>query len=406
MASKKTIEIVKSTAPVLEIHGEAITEVFYELLFDKNPELKDIFNMVNQKKHTQQKALANAIFQYAVHIEKLEMLGDKVETIAQKHASLSIPKEAYPIVGENLLLAIKKVLGDKATPEIIDAWAEAYNDLAIIFTNREEELYSTREKSRGGYRGMKDFVVTQKTIESKNITSFYLKRKDGEPVPSFINGQYVAVTVEIPDTIHKHTRNYSLSDSNKKDYLRLSVKKEEGNPDGIVSNYLHSNIDVGSVIQVGMPSGEFVLKQTKKPIVFISGGVGITPLLSMCKEASKYQNDITFIECVLNSEYNAFDVELRELFTTNESTRLAKVFSAPLSSDILGVNYDYQGFLSLDILKDLEVSNQSDFYFCGPVPFMSNALKILNQLNVKRENIHYEFFGPVEELNGAIPASV
>jgi len=74
MASKKTIEIVKSTAPVLEVHGEAITKVFYELLFDKHPELKDIFNMVNQKKGTQQKALANAVFQYAVHQKKLTQL--------------------------------------------------------------------------------------------------------------------------------------------------------------------------------------------------------------------------------------------------------------------------------------------------------------------------------------------
>jgi len=397
MASKKTIEIVKSTAPVLEVHGEAITKVFYELLFDKHPELKDIFNMVNQKKGTQQKALANAVFQYAVHIEKLEMLGDAVETIAQKHASLSIPKEAYPIVGENLLLAIKKVLGDAATSEIIDAWAEAYNDLAVIFTSREEELYANRENTKGGYRGMKDFVVTQKVIESKNITSFYLKRKDGEAVPSFINGQYVAVTTNIPGTPHKHTRNYSLSDSNEKDYLRLSIKKEEGNPDGIVSNYLHSNIDVDSVLQVGMPSGEFVLKQSKKPIVFISGGVGITPLLSMFKEASKYQNDITFIECVQNSDNEAFDNELSKRST--DKSRIVKVYSSPLSSDTLGVNYNYKGFLSADILKDLNISNQSDFYFCGPTPFMANVLSILKGLQVKKENINYEFFGPVEALN-------
>ncbi len=395
MASTKTIEIIKSTAPVLEVHGEAITKVFYELLFEKHPNLRDIFNMVNQKKGRQQRALANAVFQYAVHIEKLEMLGNAVETIAQKHASLSIPKEAYPIVGENLLLAIKKVLGDAATPQIIDAWAEAYEDLAVIFVSREEELYSSREKTTGGYRGMKEFIVTRKVMESNAITSFYLKRKDGEPVPSFIAGQYVAVSIEIPGTGHVHTRNYSLSDSNDKDYLRLSIKQEKGNPKGIVSNYMHSTINVDSVLQVGMPSGDFVLKRTENPIVFISGGVGITPLLSMFKEASKNQDNITFIQCALNSDNQVFDSEINEL----SNNKLVKVFNLPLPSDVLGENYDYQGFFRAEILNELKISNNSDFYFCGPTPFMASTLKILDDLGVQNENINYEFFGPAEELN-------
>ena len=396
MASKKTIEIVKSTAPILLTKGEEITKVFYKLLFDKHPELRDVFNKSNQQKGTQQKALANAVFQYAVHIEKLAMLGDAVETIAQKHASLSIPKEAYPIVGENLLLAIKKVLGDAATPEIIDAWAEAYGDLTVILVSREEELYSSREKNKGGFRGMKEFIVTKKVIESNNITSFYLKRKDRTDVPYFDTGQYIAITLEIPGTGHKHTRNYSLSDSNDKDYLRLSIKKEEGNPDGIISNYIHANIDVNSVLSIGMPSGEFVLKETKNPIVFISGGIGITPLLSMYKEVAKSHNNITFIQCVLNSDTQAFNRELNEL--SSDTSKLIKVFSSPLPTDTLGENYDYKGFFSIEILKNLNISSNSEFYFCGPTPFMTNILQILNDLNVTEEHINYEFFGATMEL--------
>ncbi|WP_067146853.1 NO-inducible flavohemoprotein [Pseudotamlana agarivorans] len=397
MASKETIEIVKATAPVLEEHGEAIAKVFYEMLFDKHPELKSVFNMANQKKGTQQRALANAVFQYAVHIDKLEKLGDAVELIAQKHASLAIPKEAYPIVGENLLIAIKKVLGDAATPEIIDAWAEAYGDLAVIFVSREEALYSSREKSKGGFRGMKPFVVTQKVKESSNITSFYLKREDGEPIPNFVSGQYVAITIEIPGTPHRHTRNYSLSDSNDKDYLRISVKKEEGNPNGMVSNYIHSNMEVGSVLHIGMPSGEFVLKPTENPIVFISGGVGVTPLLSMFKEASKHHDNLTFIQCAQNSTCQAFDVEIKA--SAGNKSRFVKVFDLPSPSDSLGVNYDYKGYFRPEILSDLGIKNTSDFYFCGPKPFMASVLSILKGLGVKDENINFEFFGPFEELS-------
>ncbi len=401
MASKKTIEIVKSTAPVLEEHGEAITKVFYKLLFDNHPELKDIFNMTNQKKGRQQRALANAVFKYACHIDKLEMMGDAVETIAQKHTSLSVPKEAYPIVGANLLKAIKVVLGDAATPDIMNAWEEAYGDLAVIFVGKEESVYAEREKYKGGFRGKKEFEIIKKVKESDVVTSFYLKREDGNVSPNFIAGQYVAVTILIPNTSHKHTRTYSLSDSNDKDYLRISVKKEAGNPDGIVSNFLHPDKTVGDTLTLGMPSGEFVLKESKRPLVLLSGGIGITPVLSMFKEAMKNNSkDVIFIQCALNSNTVAFKDEIN--FLSNERTKSLVVYSEPLSNDVLGQDYDFKGFLTKSILEELNITNESDFYFCGPTPFMANLLSILGDLKVNEEHINYEFFGPAEELTLAI----
>jgi len=396
MASKKTIEIVKSTAPVLEEHGEAITRAFYRLLFENHPELKDVFNMINQQKGSQQKALATTVFKYACHIDKPEMLGDTVNSIAQKHTSLSIPKEAYPIVGTNLLAGIKEVLGVAATPEIIDAWAEAYGDLAAIFVEKEETIYATREQLTGGFRGVKEFVVTDKVVESDVVTSFYLKRKDGSPIPNFIAGQYIALTLDIPNTDHKHTRNYSLSDSNDKDYLRISVKKEESNPDGIVSNYLHSDVEVGATLMMGMPSGEFVLKESTRPLVLISGGIGVTPILSMLKEiANKGEREILFIQCALNSSTRAFKNEIDALTVNSKSV---VVYSEPLPLDVLGENFDYEGYLTKNILEGLDIADESDFYFCGPTSFMSNILTILNDLKVDQECINYEFFGPKEEL--------
>lgn len=397
MASKRTIEIVKATAPVLQEHGEAITKVFYTLLFEKHPELRDVFNMTHQQKGSQQKVLANAIFQYAVHIDKLEMMGPAVESIAQKHTSLSISKEAYPIVGENLLLAIKEVLGAAATDEIIDAWAEAYGDLAAIFVSREEEIYTEREQYRGGFRGTKAFVVAQKVVESSVITSFYLKRADGTPVPQFLPGQYVALTVSVPGTTHQHTRNYSMSDSSDRDYLRISVKRETGYPEGVVSNYLHDEIHEGDVLELGMPSGEFVWQTTENPSVFISGGIGVTPLLSMYKEAvAKSTKPIVFIQCALNSDVCAFADEIEAL--ANHRVQAAKVYSLPLSEDVLGEHYDFKGYLTEDVLESLGVTVTSDFYFCGPTPFMANTLAVLEAYGVAENQINYEFFGPQEEL--------
>ena len=122
MLSNQTITIVKSTAPVLEQHGEALTKHFYKRMFSHNPEVAPLFNPANQFAGSQQRALAAAICAYAANIDNLEVLGGAVELIAQKHASLRIKPEHYPIVGENLLASIREVLGEAATDEIINSW--------------------------------------------------------------------------------------------------------------------------------------------------------------------------------------------------------------------------------------------------------------------------------------------
>jgi nitric oxide dioxygenase len=123
--SKKTMEIVKSTVPVLEQHGEQITKRFYQSMLSNHPELLNIFNHANQKQGRQQRALAQAIYNAAKHIDQLEAIMPVVKQIAHKHCSLGIKPEHYPIVGKHLLLAMKEVLKEAATDEIINAWAEA-----------------------------------------------------------------------------------------------------------------------------------------------------------------------------------------------------------------------------------------------------------------------------------------
>lgn len=401
MINPKTIELVKATAPVLKVHGEQITTVFYRRLFERHPDMKNIFNMTHQKLGGQPKVLANAIFQYAQHIDKLELLGGAVESIAQKHTSLTITPKMYPIVGENLLAAIQEVLGAAATPEIIDAWAEAYQALSAILMSREEDLYDTRAQEKGGFRGQKEFIVAQKVKESDVITSFYLKRKDGTPVPPFMSGQYISLTVDIPNSTHKHTRNYSLSDLSQSDYLRISVKREGFSPKGVVSNYLHDSIAEGDELLIGMPSGEFVLQESNRPVVLLAGGVGITPLMSMYKQLVKTTRPVTFVQCALNSAVHAFKQET--LKHIHQDAELITVYDQPLASDQLGVDYDYEGYLSATILAEIPNLKEQEFYFCGPKAFMKNTKMLLLNLGIAEGQIHYEFFGPKEELEANEP---
>jgi len=141
--SQQTIDIVKSTAPVLKKYGQKITNRMYEIMFQKHPEVKAQFDMSAQANGTQPAKLATAVYSYATHIDDLEALKTMVDKIAHRHVKTHVLPEQYPIVGECLLQAIKDVLGDAATKEVITAWTEAYQLLAEVFINREQQIYQT-----------------------------------------------------------------------------------------------------------------------------------------------------------------------------------------------------------------------------------------------------------------------
>lgn len=145
MLNQKTIDIVKSTVPVLKTHGVEITTTFYKLLFNSNPEVKAMFDMSKQESGAQPKALANVVLAAAQNIDNLSVLLPVVNKVAEKHVALNVKPEHYPVVGANLLEAIKVVLGDAATDEIINAWGEAFNVIAQVFIDVEAELYSKLE---------------------------------------------------------------------------------------------------------------------------------------------------------------------------------------------------------------------------------------------------------------------
>ncbi len=144
MLDQKTIDIIKSTVPALKAHGVEITTVFYKNMFEQNPEVKELFNMDKQKSGEQPKALAMAVLAAAQNIDNLEAITPVVKKIGEVHCNCNVKPEHYPIVGKHLLGAIKEVLGDAATDEVLDAWAQTYQVLADVFINKEKEIYASR----------------------------------------------------------------------------------------------------------------------------------------------------------------------------------------------------------------------------------------------------------------------
>lgn len=145
MLDQKTIDIVKSTVPALKEHGLEITKTFYKNMFANNPEVKPLFNMDKQESGEQPKALAMSILASAQNIDNLPAIMPVVNKIAKIHCNVNVKPEHYPIVGKNLLIAIKEVLGDAATDEIIEAWGKTYEVLAEVFINKEKEIYESRK---------------------------------------------------------------------------------------------------------------------------------------------------------------------------------------------------------------------------------------------------------------------
>ncbi|WP_188207842.1 NO-inducible flavohemoprotein [Alkalibacillus aidingensis] len=402
MLTSNQQEIIKSTAPVLREYGTDITTRFYNLLFTNNPELLNIFNQANQKQGKQQRALANSIIAAAENIEQLEQIMPVVEQIAHKHRSIGILPEHYPLVGENLLQAIKDVLGDNATDEILNAWEAAYSIIADIFIQVEQNMYQQAEEQENGWQGYKPFYIDQIVIESDVITSFYLKPVDQKPLPTFEPGQYISVQLSIPGETYQHVRQYSLSDQPNQEYYRISIKREDENdPNGVVSNYLHHQAKEGDEVPITVPAGDFTVDLSdQQPLVLISGGVGITPMLSMLKTVTEKQpeREVTFIHAARNSDVHAFSQELSAIAKENNQVRLLTVYSDPTANDREQKLFDYEGKISLDWLKQELTSSNQVFYFCGPNTFMQTIHESLTEWGTPEDQIHFEFFGPKQEL--------
>ena len=302
MLSVQDRAIIKATVPLLESGGEALITHFYRMMLSEYPQVRPLFNQAHQASGDQPRALANGVLMYARHIDQLDQLGDLVAKIINKHVALQILPEHYPIVGGCLLRAISEVLGSEiATQEVIDAWAAAYNQLADILIGAEAAIYDEKAQAPGGWRGAREFRLVQKVEESAEITSFYFEPLDQGPILAAEPGQYIGLQLFIGG--EEIRRNYSLSALSNQGQYRISVKRETG---GVASNYLHDQCPVGTSVMLFPPAGEFTLAASDKPLVLISGGVGITPTLPMLEAALATERPVHFIHCARNGQVHAF----------------------------------------------------------------------------------------------------
>ncbi|WP_232627872.1 NO-inducible flavohemoprotein [Methylobacterium sp. Leaf118] len=400
--SPQTVSLIKATVPALEAHGLTITRRMYDRLF-QNAEMRDLFNQSHHgETGAQPKALAMAVLAYARNIDNLGVLAGAVERIAQKHVALNILPEHYPHVAEALLAAIGDVLGEAATPEIRAAWGEAYWFLAEILIGREATIYRTLAAQPGGWNGWRDFVVESVTQESETIRSLVLVPADGGPVLRHEPGQYLGFLFDLPGHgVLK--RNYSISSAPGDRAYRITVKRETapGRPAGLASTWLHDAAGPGTVLKVAAPAGEFFLdRQGTAPVVLVSGGVGLTPMVSMLETIVRDTPDrpTWYVHGALNGRVHALREHVRGLIASGKAQQRHTAYAAPEAADRLGKDYDAAGLITADWLVAHTPHAHATYYLCGPKPFLAALVSGLLRLGIPAERVRFEFFGPADDL--------
>lgn len=375
MLTQKEISTIKDTVPLLKEEGQTITSKFYKRLFETHPELKNVFNQTNQKKGLQSSALAMAVLAAADNIDDLSPIVPAIMPVVYKHCALQVKPEHYPIVGENLLWAIKEVTGLTDDSEVIQTWGKAYQAIADAFIGLEQEVYSNM-----AWDGFQPFKVTDIKEQTDIIKSFTITSENID-LSQFVPGQYITVDVASDKLPYRAKRHYSIVDGDT-NYLTFGVRRDvTDDHEGEVSTILHDEVTIGDTLNLSAPVGGFGLADNNNKQLFLGSGVGVTPLVSMYREAANKQLAATFIQVTSNDNNVAFEQELNDINNSVAQGEFKTHFR------------DVDGFIDSKQLQEYVDAN-TEIYICGGNSFLNSMIMQLQTLDIPQENVLFETFIP------------
>jgi nitric oxide dioxygenase len=385
MLSASSTPIIEATLPLVGERMPAIARNFYGRMLTAHPELFDgLFSRSNQKNGSQQQALAGSIAAFATHL--VANPGTTPEAllsrIAHKHVSLDIRPEQYEVVYKYLFEGIADELSDVITAEIADAWTEVYWLMAHALIKLENGLYA----GLASENALAPWIVTDKTAAGTESMTFTLVPGDGTPVSKSLPGQYVSVTVMMPDGI-RQVRQYSLSAGTGTDVRVFTTKLDA---DGEVSPILHRDVQVGDTLVLSHPCGDVTLADGDGALILASAGIGCTPSASILRSLVERnsQRAVTVLHAESTSERWAMREQMVDDIDQLDFAALELWLENPVGGADDGA---HTGFMSLD---NVEIPADATLYLCGPLPFMRVIRNQALNSGVPAANIHYEVFGP------------
>lgn len=252
-------------------------------------------------------------------------------------------------------------------------------------------------------KGFREFRVAKKHVESEIITSFYLEPSDGAPVWDVKAGQYI--TLSVPIAGEPVLKTYSVSsDPSQTSFYRISVKREagqNGTPDGVGSCWLHDQLEMGDVIDVAAPRGTFYLdEESTRPVILLSGGVGLTPMVSMLHRLREIDRDVYFLHACGNGQVHALRNEVSACSSDRVKTKF--VYRTPTADDRAAKRFDAEGMIDKAFLQRHLPIDDYEVYLCGPTPFMAAMYQLLQEVGVPKARVAYEFFGKGGPLDAQV----
>ena len=380
MLSTQSLPLIEATLPLVGERMPEIAKNFYGRMLTAHPDLFDgLFSRSNQKNGSQQQALAGSIAVFATYLVQNPDTTPEamLSRIAHKHISLDIQAEQYDVVYKYLFEAIADELSDVITAEIAGAWTEVYWLMAHALIKMERGLYSGLASDKP----LAPWVVVKKEAAGSDAVTFTLEPADDTPVTPALPGQYVSVTVRMPDGIHQ-VRQYSLSAGT----ATTRVFTTKLDVDGEVSPALHRDVQVGDTLILSVPCGDITLDQGDGPLILASAGIGCTPSASILRSLvdSSSKREVLVLHAESNLERWALRDQMSEDIALLETAELELWLEIPSEGH-------HEGFMSL---ANVTIPTNASVYLCGPLPFMQSLRSQALESGVPADRIHYEIFGP------------
>jgi ferredoxin-NADP reductase/predicted pyridoxine 5'-phosphate oxidase superfamily flavin-nucleotide-binding protein len=245
------------------------------------------------------------------------------------------------------------------------------------------------EKAGGSVRSLR---LVEKIRESDEVSSFVFESRDGGPLADFNAGQHLPIELEGTGQGCGVSRTYSLSNGPGQGRYRISVKRHS---QGVASRCLHDHVELGAILSARAPAGDFVLDPSSpRPVVLVSAGVGLTPLVSMLHElvGGGDSRRVWFVHGARDGRHHPLADEVRGLAARAPNVRLHVAYSRPRPEDELGRCYDSAGRVDGALLEKLMPGLDGDFYLCGPIGFLASVQENLEARGVLPERIRSETF--------------
>jgi ferredoxin-NADP reductase/MOSC domain-containing protein YiiM len=334
--------------------------------------------------------------------------GDVIEKIADGNEKMSVAE----IDG---LLYLKDHPEDKLQralkiPALSEAWKGSFQNLL------DAALQGVAKGNAGlngppaeplAWTGFRPFVIQHTRMECEGVRSFELTAADGTTAPAFLPGQHIAVRIHPAEDGVPLIRMYSLCGPQGAPCLRIAVKREANGAGGI---YMHEQMHEGDILEISAPRGTFTLSEDTGPLVLLSAGVGVTPLLSILHKVAALDpgRELWWIHSCRNGAYEAFREETRSLGMRLSAFHRVLIYSSPNDDEIYRIDYDIKGHLDLQALQAMQLPTESEYYLCGPTGYLDNIITALKEIGVANSKIKSELFGSYSEQvggGGKIPHS-